>query len=304
MKIPMLATLVDKPFDGEDWIFEVKWDGYRALAHKKKEVILLSRGQKPWNEKFPTIAQELKKISGQCILDGEIVILDKKGKSNFQMLQNYQKEKKGIPLYYVFDILSYQGKDLTKLPLLERKKILHQLLKKSRLPNVKFSSHIEKKGKAFFQKAKKKREEGIIAKKKLSTYQFHRSRDWLKIKTGLRQEVVIGGFTQPKGSRHRFGALLVGVYSNGHLIYVGHVGGGFSRESLEEMHQKLKKIGSLKCPFQTEPDPNTPVSWVRPRLVCEVSFAEWTKDGKMRQPIFRGLRVDKSPKSVIRERSS
>jgi bifunctional non-homologous end joining protein LigD len=281
MKIPMLATLVDKPFDGEDWIFEVKWDGYRALAHKKKKVILLSRGQKPWNEKFPTIAQELKKIPGQCILDGEIVILDKKGKSNFQMLQNYQKEKKGIPLYYVFDILSYQGKDLTK-----------------------FSGHIEKKGKAFFQKAKKKREEGIIAKKKLSTYQFHRSRDWLKIKTGLRQEVVIGGFTQPKGSRHRFGALLVGVYSKGHLIYVGHVGSGFSRESLEEMHQKLKKIGSLKCPFQTEPDPNMPVSWVRPRLVCEVSFAEWTKDGKMRQPIFRGLRVDKSPKSVIRERSS
>ncbi len=304
MKTPMLATLVDKPFDSEDWIFEIKWDGYRALANKNKEVRLLSRGQKSWNDKFPAIVKELKKIPGNCILDGEIVILDKKRRSNFQMLQNYQRQQKGTPLYYVFDILSYQGKDLTKLPLIERKKILCQLLKKARLPHVKFSGHIEKKGIAFFRAAKKKKLEGIIAKKKESGYQFQRSRDWLKVKTGLRQEVVIGGFTEPQGSRRRFGALLVGVYERGHLIYVGHVGGGFNRESLEEMHQKLKKIISSKCPFQIEPHPNTPVSWVKPKFVCEVSFAEWTKDGKMRQPIFKGLRVDKKPKAVVRERPS
>lgn len=303
MKTPMLATLVDKPFDGKEWLFEIKWDGYRALAHKDKQVRLFSRGQKSFNDQFPTIAEETKKIPGHFILDGEIVILDKKGKSHFQMLQNYSKRKEGTPFYYVFDILSYNGKDLTSLPLIERKKILHQLLKKSRLSHIKFSDHIEEKGKAFFQAAKKKNLEGIIAKKKASRYQFHRSRDWLKIKTTLRQEVVIGGFTQPQGSRHRFGALLIGVYKKGQLIYSGHVGTGFDRKTLEDVYLQLKKIISEKCPFETEPHPNTPVSWVKPRLVCEVSFTEWTADGKMRHPTFKGMRIDKKAKNVVRERA-
>ncbi len=304
MKTPMLATLVDKPFDGKEWLFEIKWDGYRALAHKDKQVRLISRGQKSFNEQFPTIAEEVKKIPGHFILDGEIVILDKKGKSHFQMLQNYSKRKEGTPFYYVFDILSYNDKDLTSLPLIERKKILHQLLKKSRLSHIKFSDHIEEKGKAFFQAAKKKNLEGIIAKKKASRYQFHRSRDWLKIKTTLRQEVVIGGFTQPQGSRHRFGALLIGVYKKGQLIYSGHVGTGFDRKTLEDVYLQLKKIISEKCPFEAEPHPNTPVSWVKPRLVCEVSFTEWTADGKMRHPTFKGMRIDKKAKNVVRERAT
>lgn len=303
MKTPMLATLVDKPFDGKEWIFEIKWDGYRALAHKEKQVRLISRGQKSFNERYPTIVEEVKKIPGNFILDGEIVILDKNGKSNFQMLQNYLNRKEGTPYYYVFDILSYNGKDLTSLPLIERKKVLHQLLKKSRSSHIKFSDHIEEKGKAFFQAAKKKNLEGIIAKKKTSYYQFHRSRDWLKIKTTLRQEVVIGGFTQPQGSRHRFGALLIGVYKKGKLIYTGHVGTGFDRKTLEEMYLQLKKIISAKCPFETEPHPNTPVSWVKPKLVGEVSFTEWTADGKMRHPTFKGMRIDKKAKNVVRERA-
>lgn len=303
MKTPMLATLVDKPFDGKEWIFEIKWDGYRALAYKDKQVRLVSRGQKSFNERYPTIVKEVKKIPGRFILDGEIVILDKKGKSNFQMLQNYLNRKEGNPLYYVFDILSYNGKDLTHLPLIERKKILHQLLKKSRVSHIKYSDHIEEKGKAFFQAAKKKNLEGIIAKKKTSHYQFHRSRDWQKIKTTQRQEVIIGGFTQPQGSRHRFGALLLGVYKKGKLVYAGHVGTGFDRQTLEEVYLQLKKIVSDKCPFETEPHPNTPVSWVKPRLVCEVSFTEWTADGKMRHPTFKGMRIDKKAKEIVRERA-
>lgn len=304
MNTPMLATLVEEPFDSKEWLFEIKWDGYRALADKKKQVNLISRGQKSFNDRYPTIVQELQKIPGRFILDGEIVILDKSGRSDFQMLQNYLNRKKGTPLYYVFDILTYNGKDLTHLPLIERKKILQALLKKSKQPHIRFSDHIEAKGKAFFREAKKKKLEGIIAKKKDSTYQFRRSRDWQKIKTGLRQEVVIGGFTEPRGGRKLFGALMIGVYEKGKLVYVGHVGGGFNQKSLEEVYRDLKKITTSKCPFTEEPHPNTPVTWVKPKLVCEVSFAEWTEEGKVRQPIFKGMRIDKSPQSIHREKPS
>ena len=140
-----------------------------------------------------------------------------------------------------------------------------------------------------------------MAKKEDSLYRSTRTRDWLKIKTGMRQEVVIGGFTKPKGGRAYLGALLVGVYRKGKLVYVGHVGGGFDQEGLKEMYLKLKKIATEKCPFEEEPDPNTPVTWVKPKLVCEVKFAEWTEEGMLRQPVFMGIRVDKSPKDVVRE---
>jgi bifunctional non-homologous end joining protein LigD len=296
----MLATLIEKPFDDKEWIFEIKWDGYRALAEKGQEVHLVSRNQKLFKQ-FPGINEELKKIPGKWVLDGEVVILDKKGRSDFQLLQNYQRKKVRHPVYYVFDILSHQGKDLRHLTLVERRKILRELLQKARLKSVKFSKHIEGKGKAFFQMAKKKGLEGIMAKKKDSLYRSSRTRDWLKIKTAMRQEVVIGGFTQPKGGREYLGALLVGVYKKGKLVYAGHVGGGFDQEGLKEMHRKLKKITTVKCPFVEEPHPNTPVTWVRPKLVCEVKFAEWTEDGMMRQPIFMGMRVDKSPKQVVKE---
>ena len=297
---PMLATLIDEPFDDKGWIFEIKWDGYRALAEKEKDVQLVSRNKKLFKQ-FSSINAELKKLPGKWILDGEVVILDKKGRSDFQLLQNFQRRKVGSPVYYVFDLLFYQGKDLRHLPLMERRHILKQLLKKARLKSVKFSDHIEKQGKAFFREARKKGLEGIMAKKKESLYRSTRTRDWLKIKTGMRQEVVIGGFTEPKGGRAYLGALLVGVYKKGKLVYVGHVGGGFDREALKEMYQKLKRIEIGKCPFVEEPQPNTPVTWVSPRLVCEVKFAEWTEEGMLRQPVFVGLRIDKSPKQVVRE---
>ena len=297
----MLATLTDEPFDSPEWVFEVKWDGYRAIAQKGNEVRLLSRNNQLFNAKFPSIAQELKKISRKFLLDGEIVILDKQGRSHFQLLQNYQRRKVGTPYYYLFDILSYEGKDLTSLPLLERKKILQKLLKSAKPKFLRFSDHVQEKGKAFFKKATSMGLEGIIAKRADSTYQHRRSRDWLKIKGRPRQEVVIGGFTAPRGSRKKFGALLVGVYEKEKLRYVGHVGGGFNEKSLVEVDHQLRKRIQKRCPFSQTPHPNAPVTWVKPELVCEVAFAEWTEEGILRQPIFEGMRTDKSPKKVVRE---
>jgi bifunctional non-homologous end joining protein LigD len=302
MKIsPMLAYLVYKPFDGKGWIFEIKWDGYRALAEKKRDVKLISRGGESFNAHYPNIAEELRKIKGNFLVDGEIAILDDKGRSHFQLLQNYRRNKEGTPNYYVFDILSHQGKDLTHLPLIQRKEILKKLLKSSKLSYIHYSDHVEDKGIAFFRKAKKLGLEGIMAKRADSPYQFRRSRDWLKIKTVHRQEFVIGGFTKPRGGRKFFGSLLIGVYKNNALQYVGHVGGGFNAQLLEDVYKKLKPLICKQCPFATQPDSNTPATWVKPSLVCEVSFAEWTKDGILRQPIFRGMRTDKKARKVTRE---
>lgn len=299
---PMLATLIAGPFDRKGWLFEVKWDGYRALAFKDKKVELLSRGQKSFNQRYPAIVSEIKKIPGDVILDGEIVVLDKKGRSNFQLLQNYQKKQEGALYYYVFDILLYKGQDLRDSPLVERKEILKKLVRQPGLTQIRFSDDIHEKGKAFFRLAVKKGLEGIIAKKEDSSYQSRRSPDWLKIKTTLRQEVVIGGFTEPKGGRKRFGALLLGVYENKELVYVGHVGTGFDEKLLEDIYLQLRKIASSTSPFRNPPRPNSPVTWVKPKLVCEVSFAEWTTDGKMRQPTFKGMRIDKNAKEVMREK--
>ena len=199
----MLATLVEAPFDKKGWLFEIKWDGYRGIAYKNKTVSLVSRGEKSFNTRFPEIVDDLKKLPGRFIVDGEIVILDKKGRSQFQLLQNYQKTREGTPYYYLFDILSLNGKDLTQLPLIERKKILKRLLERAPTSFLRYSEHIEEKGLALFRLAKKKRLEGIVAKKSDTPYQFRRSRNWLKIKTKLRQEVVIGGFTAPQKEPQR-----------------------------------------------------------------------------------------------------
>lgn len=298
---PMLATLVQDPFDSKDWIFEIKWDGYRALAHKSRKVRLSSRNEKSYNIRFPEIVQELEQLPGNFILDGEIIIVDKDGRSQFQLLQNFQKEKIGTPYYYIFDILSYNGKDLTSVALIDRKKILQTLLKKKPHKHLAFSPHIEGKGKAFFQKAKKKGLEGIIAKRKMSPYLCTRSREWLKIKSKKCQEVVIGGYTKPRGTRKNFGALLVGIYEKGAFVYVGHVGGGFNTTLLLEVYKQMQRHIAKKCPFKHEPKANAQVTWVKPKLVCEVAFAEWTKAGMMRQPIFKGMRTDKAAREIIRE---
>jgi bifunctional non-homologous end joining protein LigD len=298
----MLATLIAEPFNSKDWIFEVKWDGFRAVAYKKnKKVELLSRNNKSFNTRFPEIVKALEKLPGSFVVDGELVILNQKGHPDFQKLQNWQNAKNSTPCYCIFDILSYNNKDLTHLTLLERKDILRRLLASVSSKFLKFSEYIEEKGIPFFKKIKKQGLEGIIAKKRDSAYVSTRSKNWFKIKTHLRQEVVIGGITQPQGSRKHFGSLLVGVYEKGKFVYVGHVGGGFNEALLKDVFRQMEKLITIKCPFEKAPQPNAPVTWVKPKLICEVSFAEWTEKGIMRQPIFKGMRDDKKAQEVERE---
>jgi bifunctional non-homologous end joining protein LigD len=288
---PMLATLVEEPFDSEDWLFEVKWDGFRSLAFiENGQVELKSRNNLSFNQKFPSIVRSLEKSKESVILDGEIVVVDAKGRSDFQLMQNYQTGE-GMLLYYVFDLLYKDGRDMRELPLIERKETLKKYLSRLDLPLIRFSDHIVKEGKRFFKEAEKEKLEGIIGKKMSSEYQSRRSRDWVKIKTSLRQEVVICGFTEPKGARKKFGALIAGIYDeNNELRYAGHVGGGFNETLLQDIYEQLKPLIQKKSPFKKIPKVNMPVTWVKPKLMAEVSFAEWTKDNIMRQPIFQGLR--------------
>ncbi len=298
---PMLATLTDKPFNNKNWIYEIKWDGYRAAAEiQNGKVNLHSRNNKSFNKKFSPIAESLKVFSGEVIFDGEVVIIDENGRSSFQLLQNYQKTGDGNLIYYVFDLLYINGYDITSLPLLDRKKLLNKI--PFDVHNIKVSDHIEKDGIEFFKAAEENDLEGVMAKDAQSVYQFGKRVDeWLKIKTIKRQEAVIGGYTEPKGSRKNFGALVLGVYEGDELIYIGHTGGGFTDDDLNFVYEKLKPLERKTSPFKDEPKTNTPAIWVTPKLICEVKFSEWTGDGSMRHPIFLGLREDKKAENVVKE---
>ena len=299
---PMLATLIDEPFDNKEWLFETKWDGYRAIAEiNYDKVELYSRNFLSFNTRFKALLDPLANLGVQTILDGEIVILKEDQRTSFQDLQNYEKTGKGNLCYCIFDLLYFEGYDVRELPLIERKKLLKKLLSDSHSSSLKYSDHVLGKGIKAFNEAKKEGKEGIIAKKVDSHYVSTRSRDWLKIKIHMQQEVVICGFTEPRGSRKAFGALVVGVYRENKLEFAGHVGGGFNENTLSEMHQKLIPLVIKKCPFEVIQKTNTPVVWVKPKLVCEVSFQEWTMDNQLRQPIFQGLRIDKDPTEVKKE---
>jgi bifunctional non-homologous end joining protein LigD len=300
---PMLATLVDEPFDRAGWLFEVKWDGYRAIAEvDDRGVRLYSRNLISFEDRYTPVVESLRALGHEAVLDGEIVVVDAKGRPGFQLLQTYQKSGKGNILYYVFDLLYLDGEDLRNQPLSRRKELLQEMLPE--LPHVRLGEHIERDGIAFFQAAEKEGLEGIIAKRADSSYrEGRRSRDWLKIKIRRQQEAVIGGFTQPRGQRKEFGALVLGVYEGDDLVYVGHTGGGFSERLLSDVRAKLEPLVRDTCPFKKKPATNAPARWVEPKLVCEVVFHEWTGDGAMRQPIFLGLREDKPAKSVHREKA-
>ena len=296
---PMLATLAEQPFDRPNWLFEIKWDGFRAIAEIDREIKLYSRSGQDFSQKYPEIAQGLKAIKNTAVLDGEIVAVDEAGKPHFQLLQNYARNKKRL-LYYVFDILYADGKDLQPLPLLERKTILRTILPQSDI--IKFSEHVEGKGTELFALASEQNIEGIMAKNGGSPYrQGQRGPEWLKIKTHKRQEAVICGFTEPKGSRHYFGSLVLGVYDNGALQYVGNSGSGFNHASLQAIFTKLKPLITKTSPFDYKVTALAPITWTKPILVCEVEFTEWTEDGQMRHPIFQGLREDKKATNVVRE---
>ncbi|MCS3797496.1 DNA ligase D [Niastella sp. OAS944] len=299
--IPMLATLTDEPFDDKDWLYEIKYDGYRAVAYLDgDEVNIMSRKNLSFNNKFYAVVEALQELNMQAVFDGEIVALNEEGKSEFQLLQQWQKSGQGELIYYVFDILWLNGYNLMNLPLLERKAILEQILPQH--PMVRYSDHVVETGTQFFEAATQQGLEGIIAKAAESPYTpTIRTKQWLKIKSNQRQEVVIGGFTESRGSRTHFGALVLGVYEKNKLMYVGHTGSGFTEQSLAAIYKKLKSLITPKPPFDKKPKTNMPCTWVKPVLVCEVKFSEWTNDNILRQPIFMGLREDKNAKDVHKE---
>ena len=300
--IPMMAKLTDGPFDSDDWIYEIKWDGYRAIAEVKDgQVKLYSRNGKSFGEKYKPVLESLQQLDQDVVLDGEIVVLNDEGYATFQQLQNYQNTPSEHLYFYAFDLLYQNGEDLRNLPLLERKKRLEELLK-DELPAVRYSDHVVGRGIDFFKEAQRNRVEGIMAKKADSPYRTgKRSSEWLKIKTHLRQEAVVGGFTEPKGKRKHIGALLLGVYEAGKLTYVGQSGSGFNSKNLEALKAKLDKLVQKESPFSGKVKPNAPATWVKPELVAEITFAEWTKDGIMRQAIYEGLREDKNARDVVHE---
>ncbi|HEY4967170.1 MAG TPA: DNA ligase D [Puia sp.] len=309
---PMLATLIDKPFDQAGWLYEIKWDGYRCLAflHDGK-VELRSRNNKTFNEKFYPIYNALKAFSANAILDGEIVVVDESGKSNFGNLQNWRSEADGALRFYVFDLLWLNGKSLLKLTLPERKQRLEEWLPDD--PLIQLSKSFTASGLAFFEEAKKMGLEGIMAKKMDSLYvPGFRSKEWLKIKIGKRQEAVIGGYTLNEGSPKAFSSLLAGVYKKGRFTYMGKIGTGFSDKDQKVMMKLFKPLRVKKSPFNELPDINSPsrfrpnpptakATWLKPVLVCEVSFTEMTADGLMRHPSFQGMRTDKKSKEVKEE---
>jgi bifunctional non-homologous end joining protein LigD len=305
---PMLATLTKTYFSNPDWIFEEKFDGIRILAFcNGSKITLLSRNKISQNDTYPEIEFALKKLKLHAILDGEVVAFSKK-KTSFEQLQ---KRLMAIDLhkaitnkvsvyYYVFDLLYLNGYDIMQLPLLERKKLLQKIIPQS--GSIRYTPHKNEKGKELRVAACKKGWEGIMAKKSDSTYQHKRSRDWLKFKCINEQELVIGGYTDPQGERTGFGALLMGYYENGTFQYAGKVGTGYDEQTLQLLYKKLSQITTKKCYFAPDDSlPKSKVHWVRPLLVAQIGFMEWTSAHKLRHSRYLGLRTDKKAKDVVRE---
>ena len=289
---PMLAITGDNAFDNEEWIFEIKWDGYRAVADvSNKPLQLYSRNGLSFLGKYPVIENELKEQTHPMILDGEIVAYNEDGKPDFQALQHFDDDSEVTLIYHVFDLLFLNGHSTKDLPLIQRKELLRDALTET--PHVKFCDHVEREGKAFYNTILEANLEGMMAKKKSSTYREGiRSEEWIKIKNHNTDEAVILGYTQPKGSRKYFGSLILAKYHEGELRFAGHVGTGFNDKSLKEIHGILEPLETKKMPFDKNPPTNTPPTWVKPRLVCTVKYAELTNDGLFRHPVFIGLRED------------
>ena len=314
---PMLAESIDESFDGTEWLFEIKWDGYRAIAFiAEGRVRLVSRNQNDLTARFPELKDlPLSVKATSAVLDGEVVALDEQGRASFSLMQQRtgfrpggrrQAEKADVPvMYYAFDLLYLDGYDWRRVPLEERKKKLATLLVAG--DALRYSDHYAEQGKALFEMARQKGLEGILAKKRHSFYEERRSREWLKIKIRHRIEAVIGGYTEPEGSRARFGSIVLGLYDKkGRLIHVGQAGSGFDQKTLEDMWKLLKQRETKKNPFYGEVEALRKVFWVKPDLVAEIEYAEWTggpnsgkiagTGPKLRAPVFLGLRDDKDPK--------
>ena len=309
---PMLATLVDQPFDSDDWLYEIKWDGYRAVAFLDgKSVRLVSRNQNDLTAAYPElhdIPQQVK--ASKAILDGEIVALDEQGRPSFSLMQQrtgvgeggrrIRRTRDDVPvIYYVFDLLYLDGYDVMQTDLELRKQLLASIVTPSEI--IRVSDHYVGQGTMLFEAAAQRGLEGIVAKRRTSCYIQKRSSEWLKMKVTKRQECVIGGYTDPRGSRENFGSLVLGLYDDkGRLMPVGQAGSGFTERTHGDMWKKLKALGTQKNPFAGKVESDRRVQFVKPELVAEIKFTEWTHEGqsgavKMRAPVYQGLRFDKKP---------
>jgi bifunctional non-homologous end joining protein LigD len=306
---PMLATSVEKPFDDPEWLFEIKWDGYRAVSFLQDgKVRLVSRNQNELTREFPELHELSKLIKAKnAVLDGEVVALDEQGRASFSLMQQRTGIRKGGRrvgarrelqiVYYIFDLLYVDGFDLRRVGLEQRKQALAQIVAPSEL--VRYSDHFPQ-GLALFEVARQKDLEGILAKKRASHYEERRSREWLKIKVTQTVDCVIGGYTDPEGSRQYFGSIVLGLYDKkGRLIHVGQAGTGFNQAMLKEIWQLLNALETNRSPFNGDVDA-AHAHWVKPELVAEIKFTEWTHESaeggmKLRAPVFLGLREDKDP---------
>lgn len=302
---PQLAALVKEPPDGDRWIHEIKYDGYRIGCQiRGRRITLTSRNGNDWTTAFPEIvgaAGELRVES--ALLDGEVAVLLPDGRTSFQAMQN-RGGSRALLVYFVFDLLEVNGNELTSQPLEARKRVLEELVGASAAGRIRYAAHVPGSGHEVLAHACRLGLEGIVSKRRDLPYRSGRSDAWRKTKCTQRQEFVIGGFTDPQGSRHGLGALLLGHYAEGRLIFSGRVGTGFTRQGAIDLRQQLDALEQRPCPFDAPPAGPLfkTAHWVRPELVCEVAFTEWTTDGQLRHPSFLGVRRDKRPAEVRRER--
>lgn len=296
--LPMLTSFVEQPFNDQDWVFEVKWDGYRVTSFVNgSKVKLMSRNQHDYTSDFKIVASELQSLGVKAVFDGEMVVLDQSGVSHFSLLQQYLKSGKGHLTYYIFDILWLNGYSLKSLPLIERKQLLKKVV--FGMNHIRVSDYIETTGVDFYNVAVDHGLEGIVAKESQSVYEAgKRSRNWLKIKIKKRLEAIICGYTESREGDRNFGALILGVYKNHELTYIGHTGSGFNTTTLEQLKKRLNRLVQEKCPFKTVPETNTPATWVKPYLVCEIKYTEWTHEGMLRHPSYKRLIENKLARSI------
>jgi bifunctional non-homologous end joining protein LigD len=304
---PQLATLVKDPPQGDEWLHELKFDGYRMLCYLNRgEVRFWSRNHKDWTNRFPTLGKAVTRLPvTNAILDGEVVAMDASGKTSFQKLQQaIGKTGDAGFAFQIFDVLYVDGFLLTNTPLLDRKLFLAKLLAgETKRSPLRYSDHVAGNGRAFFKQACQFGIEGVVSKLAKSVYESTRSRNWLKVKCLRRQEFVIAGYTISDKGHPGFGSLILGVYDDGKLVYAGRAGTGFSIQQRLALRKKLDQLIQPTTPFAVKPkDPGLRRAvWTKPKLVGEVAFTEWTDDGSVRHPSFQGLREDKKPSEVIRE---
>src|SRR6267142_6792994 len=303
---PQLATLVKEPPSGDEWLHELKFDGYRMLCRiDRGRVTVWSRNGKDWTEKFQNVVEAVKSLKvTSAMLDGEIVIVDAQGRSSFQKLQRAMGKATTTGFAYeVFDLIYLDGFSLTQTPLKDRKEILKNLVGSNSHGVIRYSEHINGNGDEFFKHACEYGIEGIVSKLANLHYESTRNRNWLKVKCAKQQEFVIAGYTPSSKNLPGFGSLVLGVYEKGKLVYSGRVGTGFTFKQRGDLKKQLEKISRATSPLVVVPkDPGLrETHWTEPKIVAEIAFTEWTSDGSIRHPSFQGLREDKNPKEIVRE---